>query len=149
MSGSYEAAVNQIETDLIAALPSRVISRDYLDFADQPDELIAKGIFTILSRGIESYDYEVSDHFTHDPPQTELGAFCFVITGQLKLPESCTGRQIEAAEFGLIKELETFADKGITDETLKDLLLKRMVMSQQLDKPFAWIFSEWRLRIFD
>jgi hypothetical protein len=72
-----------------------------------------------------------------------------VITGQMSLPDKSVGTTIDEAEFAMIAELETFADHGITDADLKDLLLHRVVMSQQQEAPYAWVFTEWRLRIFD
>jgi hypothetical protein len=153
MSAPYAAALARVATLLAAHAPSRVITRTARDFAAQPDDALAAGIYTLLPRGVEGYDYEASDPLTDpldgDPEQTALGAFVFVITGQMKLAEDAGGEDIDAAEFAMLAELERFADAGIADETLKDLLLRRSVMSQQQEAPYAWVFTEWRLRLFD
>lgn len=149
MSGSYAAAMATIATRLAAFAPTRTVSRTAQDYGDKDDAQLRAGIFTLLPRGVEGYDYETSDHFDDTPPQTELGAFVFVITGQIKLPENCTGVDVDNAEFAMLAELERFADSGIADEDLKDLLLRRSVLSQQQEKPYAWVFTEWRLRLFD
>jgi hypothetical protein len=149
MSSHYAGAVARIKSLLETAYPARIVTRDYIELADRPAAHLKAGVYTILCRGIEGYDYEVSDHFADTPAQTELGSFQLVITGQIKLPDKCTGEDIDSAEFDLIAELESFADSGITDPTLQDLLLRRTVMSQQLDKPYGWVFTEWRLRLFE
>jgi hypothetical protein len=149
MSSNYAGAMARIATQLAAFAPTREISRTFMDFARRPDATQKKGVYVLLPRGVEGYDYEASNHFAGDPPQTELGAFVFVITGQIKLPENAAGEAIDAAEFAMLAELERFADAGITDEDLKDLLLRRSVLSQQQEAPYAWVFTEWRLRLFD
>jgi len=149
MSGSYREAIERIKALLAAHVPARLVTRSQLDFADRSDEDMDRGVYTILPRGIEGYDYEASNHLGLDPPQTELGAFVFVITGQQRLPEASLGEAVDDAEFAMIQELESFADTGITDDDLKDLLLQRTVMSQQQEAPYAWVFTEWRLRLFD
>lgn len=149
MSSNYAAAMTAIAARLASFAPTRTISREAKDYADQVEAQLAAGIFTLLPRGVEGYDYETSDHFDDTPPQTELGTFVFVITGQIKLPENCTGVDVDNAEFAMLAELERFADAGIADADLKDLLLRRSVLSQQQEKPYAWVFTEWRLRLFD
>lgn len=151
MSSNYRAAVQAIVASLTAAQPLRVVTRRYQDFAARSAADLARGIYTVLSGGVEGYNYEASDHWggLDGPQQTELGTFTLTITGQIRLPENATGDQVEDAEFDMIAELERFADAGIEDDALKDLLLRRTVMSQQLECPFAWVFTEWRLRLFD
>jgi hypothetical protein len=155
MAGSYSVAVTRIKAALIAylaTLPSdRVVTRTYKDPSERPAADLRKGIYTILCRGVDGYDYEASDHSggIDAPNQTELGQFVFVITGQGSLPDKSEGEAIDDAEFAMLAELESFADQGITDDDLKDLLLRRTVMSQQQEAPYYWVFTEWRLRLFD
>lgn len=149
MSSNYVAAVARIKQLLTARVPARVVTRTYQELGLRDAADLEKGIYTILCRGIEGYHYEVSDHWDDSTPQTELGDFVFTIVGQMKLDEDAEGEDVDAAEFAMLAELESFADSGIADETLKDLLLRRAVMSQQQERPYAWVFTEWRLRLFD
>lgn len=151
MSSDYRGALARILNLLSTAYPDRVVTRSYKDFADHKDADLSRGIYTILPRGVEGYDYEASDPSggVDGPRQTELGAFVFTIVGQQKLQKGSDGEAIDAAEFAMLHELESFADAGIDDDDLKDLLLRRTVMSQQLEAPYAWVYTEWRLRLFD
>ena len=155
MASNYSGAVARLKTALeahLAGLSSdRIVTRTYKDVSERPAADLRKGIYTILCRGVDGYDYEASDHSggIDAPAQTELGQFVFVITGQGSLPDKAEGEAIDAAEFAMLAELESFADQGITDDDLKDLLLKRTVMSQQLEAPYYWVMTEWRLRLFD
>ncbi len=151
MSSDYAGAMARIKELLIEQFPERAITRTYKTIQDRSEKELKSGVYTLLSRGIEGYNYEASDHAggIDAPSQTELGSFEFVITGQMKLKEKCNGEDVDAAEFAMIKDLETFADQGIDDDELKDLLLVRSVMSQQMESPYAWVYTEWRLRLFD
>ncbi len=155
MAGSYSSAVNRLKDALVAHLAglgaTRIVTRTYKDPSDRQAADLRKGIYTILCRGVEGYDYEASDHSggIDAPNQTELGQFVMVITGQGSLSDKSEGEAIDSAEFAMLAELESFADAGITDDDLKDLLLRRTVMSQQQEAPYYWVFTEWRLRLFD
>jgi hypothetical protein len=155
MASNYSGAVVRLKAALEAHLAGmssdRVVTRTYKDLGEHKAADLRKGIFTILCRGVDGYDYEASDHSggIDAPAQTELGQFVLVITGQGSLQDKAEGEAIDEAEFAMLAELESFADQGITDEDLKDLLLKRTVMSQQLEAPYYWVMTEWRLRLFD
>lgn len=151
MSGSYRAAMARIADQLAIACPARLVTRSYLEFGDRKATDLQRGVYCVLSSGVASYDYEASDHWgaLDGPLQTELGTFEFTVVGQMKLPDKSLGEAIEDAEFAMLAELEAFADRGIADDTLKDLRLMRSTLSQQLEAPFAWVHTSWRLRLFD
>ncbi len=45
----------------------------------------------------------------------------------------------------MIHELEQLADRAIETDGLAALLLKDVAMSQQVEAPYAWVFSTWEV----
>lgn len=147
MSERYIPLLDGIKAQLQAIAPDRVVTRNWKPFQNcKPDDL-ARGIWTIRTSGIPRYPYEASDgQFDTDVLRaSENGRMRIVIVGQLQLATNATGEEIDAAEFGLIHELEQLADRAIETTGLEALLLKDVAMSQQVEAPFAWVYSTWEV----
>ena len=148
MASQYAAAMERLTTQLAAAVPANTVTRTYREFTQFTDAELVTGVYTVISGGVRGYGYEATPQFFDGPDQTALGQFHFSIVGQTRVSETATGEQIEAAEFALFAPLEAFADAGINDDTLKDLLLLDATFSQQLEAPYCWVKTDWRLRLF-
>lgn len=150
MSTRYLPILDAIAAALLAINPQRVVTRHWRDFADQPEELMRKGVWIARCEGVSGYSYEASDgNFATDGLRaTEHGRMAIILIGQLLLPLNAdgsnpTGAQIDAAEFALVHELEQLADDAIETDTLMALKLCDVRLSQQADSPYAWVFSTW------
>lgn len=147
MSERYIPLLDGIKAQLQAIAPGRVVTRNWKPFQNCAQADLARGIWTIRTSGIPRYPYEASDgQFATDSLRaTENGRMRIVIVGQLQLPPGATGEAIDAAEFELINELEQLADRAIETDGLEALLLKDVAMSQQVEAPFAWVYSTWEV----
>lgn len=147
MSERYVPLLDAIAERLREINPARVVTRNWKPFQNRRREDLVAGVWTVRTSGITRYPYEVSDgQFDTDSLRaTENGRMRIVIVGQLQLANAATGEDIDAAEFGLIHELEQLADAAIETEGLEALLLKDVAMSQQVEAPFAWVFSTWEV----
>lgn len=148
MSTRYLPMLEEIKAQLAAINPARVVTRSYRDFKNRQQEDLLAGVWMVVSAGVRSYPYEVSDgQFDSDSLRaTEHGRLVVRITGQLLLadPDS-DGEAIDAAEFQLLHEVEQLADAVIEIPDLMALVLKNARTSQQVDAPLAWLDTEWEV----
>lgn len=147
MSVRYIPLLDAIKTRLQEIAPDRVVTRNWKPFQNHKQEELINGIWTVRTSGIPRYPYEASDGqlATDSLRATENGRLRVVIVCQMQLPNDSTGEQIDAAEFQMIHELEQLADMAIETEGLEALLLKDVAMSQQVEAPYAWVFSTWEV----
>jgi hypothetical protein len=147
MSTRYLPLLAAITTRLQQINPARQVTRSFRDFADRTPADLHAGIWTVQPSGVVAYPYEVSDgQFDSDSLRaTEHGRLRLTVVGQLLLPQSATGEDVDAAEFGLIHELEQLADAAIDDAQTMSLLLKSVQMSEQAECPYAWVLSTWEV----
>lgn len=148
MSTRYMPLLAAVVTRLQAINAARVVTRTWEDFVNRDESELLAGVWMVLSSGIGRYPYEVSDgQFATDGLRaTENGRLSVTVVGQLLLPDpNVSGEAIDAAEFDLIAELEQLADDAIETVDLVALKLNRVQMSQQVDRPLAWVFSEWEV----
>lgn len=147
MSTRYLPLLAAVSARLQLINPDRQVTRSFLDFAERKPVDLRAGIWTVQPSGIVAYPYEVSDgQFDSDSLRaTEHGRLRLTVVGQLLLPTGATGQDVDAAEFGLIHELEQLADAAIDDAQTMSLLLKSAQMSEQAECPYAWVLSTWEL----
>lgn len=150
MSTRYLPILDEIQARLEAINPQRLVTRNWADFANRPEDVMRQGVWIIRFDGIASYPYEVSDggFATDSLRPTEHGRMRIVVIGQILLPMNAdgsnpSGEQIDAAEFDLIHELEQLADDAIETDLLIALKLESVITSQQAESPYAWVFSTW------
>lgn len=138
MSTDYTAVMDAILAELAIVAPKRKRTREYLDFAQHKDEDLHRGVITLLPGGVDSYPYE------HRPG--DCGQFQVVIAVQGRLPETCTGVQIDAAEFAALNQLEALAAREFErPDLLAALTLLSASQSAQLEKPYWWVMTRWEV----
>lgn len=148
MSTRYLPMLEAIKAQLEAINPARIVTRSYKDFRNRPQEDLLAGVWMVISSGVRSYPYEVSDNQVDSDTlrATEHGRLVVRITGQLLLPDpDSDGAAIEAADFALLHEVEQLADAAIEVPDLMALVLKSARTSQQVDAPLAWLDTEWEV----
>ena len=147
MSTRYLPLLNAIRGALAQINDQRVVTRNWDDFANRPQPELQKGVWIIRPGGITSYPYEVSDNqFDSDSLRaTEHGRLRVTVIGQQQLAPNCTGEDVDEAEFQMIHELEQLADDAMQIDGLQTLLLKSVRMSEQVEKPMAWVASTWEV----
>lgn len=120
---------------LAAALPSRVISRNLLDFGQRADADLLLGVVTVVSAGEDSYAQ-------HLGRIAEEGTVHALLVGQLRVAEANppTPEAVERAEFALMADLKA-ALRGAAIPGAA-VLLQRFRQSQQLEYPYGWIAAE-------
>ena len=130
------AVMNAIKSQLQAAAPSRVVTREWLAHDDRDEADLKKGLFTIMA-SVEN------DYATYLGRHAQLGKQRVFIVGQILLPEHATGEQVEDAEFGLIDDLKAFAQSSLSTP-IDGLYLLSVQNSSQLERPWGWVSSEWQ-----
>lgn len=147
MSERYGPLLEAVKTAMGAINVDRVVTREWKRLQDYPQSDLERGIWTIRFAGVDRYPYEASDSQldTDDARATANGRVRLTIIGQLKLAEDASGLDIEAAELALIHELEQLADEAIETDELMALLIKDATTSQQVEAPYAWVYSTWEV----
>lgn len=147
MSTRYPQLLAGIATALGAINPARMVTRTWQDFGYRPAADLARGVWVVRPADIGPYDYETSDNQTATDSlrATQISPLQVTILGQLQLAQGATGEDVDAAEFGLIHELEQLADAAMAIPGLEGLRLQRVQMSQQIECPYAWVMSTWTI----
>lgn len=134
----YGAVLEQLQALVQAQAPERVVSLDHRDFNDIPDDELLSGVYTILPAGVASYSYEFLPG--------DLGQFEVLITGMGKLAEDTKPSACNAAEFAMLRELEAVAQTHFEHPALiGELQLQSAVQSAQLEHPYYWVVTRWRV----
>lgn len=126
--------LDALVTALQAVAATRTITRAYKDFAERPQADLEAGVFTILSKGVESYQTVVGRAASY-------GLHQVLIVGQVKVADNAAGSAVDEAEFGLLEDLQALAN-AVLPEPLGGFLLLRFTQSQQVEFPYGWIAAE-------
>lgn len=145
MASNYDALLEAIVAKLAAIATTRIVTRSFVEFDVRNQDELEQGVFTVLPRGVMNYPYERSDA-GEGSIQTDLGSFGFVIVGQGRVAESADGIEVDRYELAMIAELEQLADQVIEDELLAEAYIDDATMSGQVERPFCWVASTWRIR---
>lgn len=119
-----------IKTLLAAALPARVITRDFQDFAARDSAELEQGIYTLMSRSEGSYQ-------NYSGREAMDGAQRILLVGQIQLGEDALPSAIEDAEFALVDEIKAFLRSRPAQ--LAQLYMTGFRQSQQLEAPYGWV----------
>lgn len=137
--------------DLLAAAfadaaPGRVITRNWIDFAQQPAEDLERGIWIVRWSGMGPLSYETSDNngVTDGMRATQVAPLEFTVLCQRELHAEATGEDVDAAELEMLDELDAVASAVIDMPGGETLQLVNVVPSQQIECPFAWVLSTWK-----
>ncbi len=122
-----------IESALRTALPTRVISRTLIDFADRPRPELREGVLTLLCRGERDYANTIGR-------EAQLGTIDLSIVGQVEIDEKQPAEAVEQAELALYEELRAFCVTRTA--ATANLLLRSVQFSGQLERPYGWFLAE-------
>lgn len=118
---------------LTAALPARVVTRSLLDFADRGKTDIAKGVFTIISRGEGGYR-------NYNGREAMDGRHRILLVGQIALAETATPADVEDAELAMVEDVKGFV--RALPVGLCSLVMTGFTQSGQLETPYGWVAIE-------
>lgn len=119
-----------IRTTLAAALPSRFVTRDLMDFAARKDSELQTGIFTLVSRGESGYQ-NLLGRSAMD------GNHKMLLVGQIQLDEHALPSAVEDAELAMVDEIKVFLRS--LPPALCRLQMSGFRQSQQIEAPFGWV----------
>lgn len=122
-----------LRADIESAMPTRVVTRDFKDFADRPLADLEAGVLTIIAQREARYA-------NYRGREADLGKVTLAVVGQIKMPESAAPSQVEDAEFAFAEEAKDYL-QGVLPMNAVDLLETRF--SGQLDAPFGWFTMTW------
>lgn len=121
-------ALENLKNALQSAMPTRVVTRDLMNFDLRQESDLEAGVLTVAAnreRGYANYRGREAD----------LGKLSVLVVGQLKLPEAALPSEVEDAEFVFAEEVKGFL-RGVLPIQAADLLETRF--SGQLDAPYGW-----------
>lgn len=122
--------LNLIKTTLAAALPTRIVTRDLLDFAARQHSELQAGIYTLVSKSEGGYQ-NLNGRAAMD------GAQRMFLAGQLVLTEAALPSEVEDAELAMVDEIKAFL--RALPPALCRLQMTGYRQSQQMDVPYGWI----------
>jgi hypothetical protein len=129
--GELASLRNALKTRMAAVMPTRVVTRDFKDFADRPLADLQAGIVSIIGAGENSYANYLAR-------ATQLGTVPFIIVGQIALAEGTAPSAVEDAEDLLAEEIKAFCrDPG--NDLLGGITMSGFRQSGQMDAPYGWI----------
>lgn len=129
--GDLASLRNALKTRMAAVMTTRVVTRDFKDFADRAASDLQSGIVSIIGSGEKDYAPILSR-------AAQLGTVPFVIVGQIKLAEGSAPSAVEDAEDLLAEEIKAFCrDPG--SALLGGISMSGFRQSGQMDAPYGWI----------
>ena len=134
MTVDYNRAMNRIADQLHQVASGRIVTRSYKDFSLHTNEDLKRGIFTVLSQGVNEYP-------SIEPPG-EFGRQGVIILFQGLVDEDASGAELDQIEFNAINLLEQLA-KEHNEAQMPAFILRSCRQSSQLEAPYCWVRSEW------
>ena len=127
--------LEDIREDLAEAMPTRVVTRDFLDFAQRSQVDLEAGTLTIITQRESRYGNDRGR-------EAGLGRMTLAVVGQLKLPEDALPSLVEDAEFAFAEEVKDWL-QGVLPVNAVDLIETRF--SGQMDAPYGWFAMTWEV----
>ncbi|MBK6556079.1 MAG: hypothetical protein IPG16_02315 [Comamonadaceae bacterium] len=127
--------LEDIREDLAEAMPTRVVTRDFLDFAQRSQVDLEAGTLTIITQ-------RESRYANYRGREADLGRMTLAVVGQLKLPEDALPSLVEDAEFAFAEEVKDWL-QGVLPVNAVDLIETRF--SGQMDAPYGWFAMTWEV----
>lgn len=121
--------MSAIVANLQAALPSRIIKRGLMHFANHPAGELELGIVMPISDGESDYSRNLG--MVAKEPKHNILLVC-----HLKVAEISPALDIELAEMALIEELKQWLRKGVNG---MDFEIESVQHSRQLEHPYGWV----------
>jgi hypothetical protein len=132
-----EARMAALKTAMATALPTRVVTREFMDRALRPAEDLAAGVVSLISLGERDYQ-NLNDREAMD------GTHRILLVGDLMLAEGSTGLAVEQAESALVEEVKAFLRALPAD--LCNLVATGWRQSGQIEAPFGWVIMDMEAR---
>lgn len=119
-------ALSQLEDGLRAALPGRVVSTEFVDFAQRRSDELQQGVVTLLLPGGDLGEWETTLKLT--------------LVGQITVPErTATQRQLRDAEQSMLAQLLAWINNPGDAPHLQATGFKT---SSQMEYPNGWVSIE-------
>lgn len=122
-----------IKSLLEAAFPTRIVTRDLLDFSLRKTADLEAGIYSLVSQSEGSYQ-------NYSTREGMDGKQRILLVGQILLGEDVLPSVIEDAEFSLVDEIKGFL--RTRDPRLAQLFMNGFKQSQQMEAPYGWVAIE-------
>jgi hypothetical protein len=123
--------MESFRTQLRAAQPARVVSRDWKDFAKRDAEDQRRGVYTVLPLGEGGFPNYVGR-------EAEFGALELLLLAQIKVGEDSEPHEVEDAESVMIDEIKSFC-AAAPQAPIDSLVLTALRRSGQLEHPYGWV----------
>lgn len=128
-------ALESLKTALAAALPTRVVTRDLLNFDRREESDLEAGVLTVIAS-------RESNYANYRGREADLGKLSVAAVGQLKLPEDALPSEVEDAEFAFAEEVKGFLQAVLPVEAV---VLLETRFSGQLEAPYGWFAMDWEV----
>ena len=122
--------LNLIKTTLATALPTRIVTRDLLDFAARNAYELQAGVYTLVSKSEGGYQ-NLNGRAAMD------GAQRMLLVGQFELNKDALPSAVEDAELAMVDEIKAFL--RALPPALCRLQMTGYRQSQQMDVPYGWV----------
>lgn len=123
-----------LKNGLSAAMPLRIVGREFRPLAQRRAEELLKGVVTLVNRGEDKYANYLGR-------EAQLGALDVLLIGQLKVDDKASPLDVERAELALAEEVKAFLRAPLPAGVV-DCQAQSFVQSGQLEAPFGWVVFE-------
>lgn len=137
MQDELRAAMNALQAALAAALPGRLVTRQFRPLSQRSREELLAGVVCVVALGER-------DYANYRGREADLGTLEVVVVGQLEV-DSPDPAEVENAEFALAGEIKAFL-AGPCPAPLRAMLAKGFKQSGQLEAPLGWVVFELEVR---
>jgi hypothetical protein len=128
-----DALLDALQALLEEIAADRLVTQELNDFHDQPSGQRENGVYTILPGTRTGYNYE---HRPGDLPRLQIFVY-FDLPGT----DKTTGKEIQALENTIVRELETLANLAPHVAGLEELTLESITPSAQTMRPDASVLG--------
>lgn len=126
------ALLQAMSAELAAAAPARLVTRSLRDFAARSKTDLARGVFTLVSRG-------------RPASRGDIDYVEVLLVGQIALTEKSAGENVEEAELLMLDEVARWAKSSGVGQ----IEFQGIQQSQQVDAPYGWLAVRLRVGPLD
>lgn len=131
---ALSVTMNLLAATLAAAVPARVVSRDFTDFAQRADSDLVAGVYTLLSTGEGAFA-------TYRGREAQLGTLNVILVFQARVAEDALPSACEDAEGDAVDEIKALC-ASVLPNGIDGLALVSWKNSGQLEHPYCWVAFE-------
>lgn len=132
---SLADALNALKNGMAAAMPARVVTRDFLSFDQRREADLTAGVLTVVSSREGRYA-------NYRGREAQMGRLNVVVVGQIKLAESALPSAVEDAEFSFAEQVKVFLGGALP---VTDIQLQETRFSGQMEAPYGWFAMDWEV----